>query len=52
MTKYEADDAAAINKRMEEIKAERWKQIQGTPIDPPADVDWTKWNMFQVDAPD
>jgi hypothetical protein len=42
----EADDAAAINKRMEEIKAERWKNIQGTPIEAteaaPA-IDWSTW---------
>jgi hypothetical protein len=50
VTKYEADDAAAINKRMEEIQAERWQRIQGTPLDdakptePPSEIDWTKWN--------
>jgi hypothetical protein len=48
MTKYEADDAASINKRMEEIKAERWKNIQGTPIEATEaapDIDWSKWQM-------
>lgn len=45
---YQADDAAAIAKRMEEIKAERWKHIQGTPIEATEaapDIDWSKWQM-------
>jgi hypothetical protein len=52
MTTKAADDMPTIAQRLKEIQAERWKHIQGTPIEPPSDVDWTKWNMFSVDAPD
>ncbi len=52
MTKYEADDAAAISKRMEEIRAERWRNIQGKPIEAPADIDWTGWNMYSAPSDD
>jgi hypothetical protein len=30
---YQADDSEYIAKRMEEIKAARWKNIQGDPIE-------------------
>lgn len=36
-----ADDCAAINRRMEEIAAERRANIMGKPIEAPADIDWT-----------
>lgn len=36
-----ADDSAAIKARMEEIAAERRAHIMGTPIEAPADIDWT-----------
>jgi hypothetical protein len=58
VTKYEADDAAAINKRMEEIQAERWAAIRGKPledakpVEAPGDIDWSKFPSFSVDAPD
>lgn len=47
-----ADDAAAIKKRLEEIQAQRMQQLHGTPIEPPKDIDWSNYMMFQVDAPD
>ena len=52
MTKYEADDAAAINRRMEEIKAERWaaiqgKSLEGEPVEAPKDIDWTGMYGYQ-----
>ena len=47
-----ADDASAIKKRLEEIQAERMQHLQGVPIEPPADIDWSNFTMFSVDAPD
>lgn len=52
MTTKIADDAAAIKARMEEIQAERMQHLQGTPIEPPVDIDWSKWNTLSFDAPD
>jgi hypothetical protein len=46
MTSKLADDYSEINKRMEEIKAERQshimgKPLEGEPTEAPADIDWT-----------
>lgn len=47
-----ADDSAAIKARLDEIEAERRANISGMPIEAPAEIDWTKWTMFSVEAPD
>lgn len=42
MTKA-ADEYADIKRRLEEIQAERSKALEGVPIEPPADIDWTNY---------
>jgi len=46
-TKYHADDAPAIKRRMEEIQAERMRAIMGKPIEETKEVPTAGgWAMY------